>query len=221
MLTAELIRSSAHLKTFVRDTAPLHIVFDAQPLPVSRSDTPADSVMATRPDVRAARGRLEAATAGIPVERALVLREINATLGIKRSAGNSSLLAGVSLPFPLLSQNRGEIARASAERDIAAFELDATQVGARAELRAAQEATRILTQQANALASGFLVRAEEARRITMGAYREGALPLLNVIDAARAWGEARRTYYQMLFAQHESVLELFVAQGGDLANWQR
>jgi len=39
-----------------------------------------------------------------------------------------------------------------------------------------------------------------------------------VIDAARAWGEARVAFYQILYAQHESVVELLVAEGVDIAS---
>jgi hypothetical protein len=38
-----------------------------------------------------------------------------------------------------------------------------------------------------------------------------------VIDAARAWGEAQLVYYQILYAQHESVVQLLVAEGVDIA----
>jgi hypothetical protein len=37
-----------------------------------------------------------------------------------------------------------------------------------------------------------------------------------VIDASRAWGEARVAYYRTLFAQHESVILLMAAQGVDI-----
>jgi hypothetical protein len=37
-----------------------------------------------------------------------------------------------------------------------------------------------------------------------------------VIDAARAWSEARMTYYRTIVAQHQSILSLLVAQGRDL-----
>ena len=62
----------------------------------------------------------------------------------------------------------------------------------------------------------YLQRADEARRITLGAYQEGAVPLLQVLDAARAWGEARLSYYRTLYAQHDSVLLVLLAKGQDL-----
>lgn len=178
-----------------------------------------------RPDVLAARERLAAAGAGTALEQRLIVRELGATLGVKQSAGTTSMIAGVSLPLPLFDANRGELARARAERDAAAFELAAQERAARAEVVGAEEAARILTERAGTLTrrdaagrgAAYLARADEARAIALGAYREGAVSLLQVLDAARAWGEARVAYYRTLYAQHEAVLALLVARGDDLA----
>lgn len=229
------------------------VAFDAVPLalpgaptiPValtaSRPDTPAaagvpwrplddtarsalvDRALAGRPEVRAARERFAAAGAGVSAERSMLLRQLGATVGTKQSAGSTSLVAGVSVPVPLFDQNRGEVARATAEREAAAFELAAQERAVRAEVSGAYEAARLLTARATALASGppsqgYLARADEARRIALGAYQEGAVPLLQVIDAARAWAEARIAFYRTLFAQHESVLALLAAEGADVAS---
>jgi cobalt-zinc-cadmium efflux system outer membrane protein len=175
--------------------------------------------LTSRPEMRAARERVAGAGAGIATEHAMLVRQLGLTLGTKQSGGTTSLVAGLSLPFPILDQNRGEIARATAERDAAQFELAAQERTVRAEVSGAYYAARILTDRAKALAqrsNGYLARADEARRIALGAYREGAVPLIQVLDAARAWGDARVAYYRILYAQHESVLELLVAQGDDL-----
>jgi outer membrane protein, heavy metal efflux system len=175
--------------------------------------------LGARPEVRAARERLAAARAGVASERTMIVRQLGATVGTMQSGGATSLVAGVSLPFPLFDQNRGEIARAAAEREAAAFELVAQERAVRADVAGAYEAARLLTERAEALSQrshGYLARADEARRIALGAYREGAVPLIQVIDAARAWGEARLAYYHTVYAQHESVLEFIVAQGGDV-----
>jgi outer membrane protein TolC len=119
----------------------------------------------------------------------------------------------------LYDQNRGEVGRAIAERDAAALELTASTRLAASQVNGAAEAARILTARAAAMASsadtGFLARAEQVRGITFGAYREGAVPLIQVLDAARAWNEARVTFHDLLFAQHQSILELAVASGID------
>jgi len=62
----------------------------------------------------------------------------------------------------------------------------------------------------------YLQRANRARTIALGAFREGAVPLLQVLDAARAWSDARVTYFRTLFAQHEAVIALLVARGDEL-----
>jgi cobalt-zinc-cadmium efflux system outer membrane protein len=180
-------------------------------------------------ELQAARARLSAAGAGVGVAQSLFIRDLSAMAGLKRSAGATTLLAGLSVPLPLVDQNRGEVARARAEQSVATFELAATERHVQAELSAAVESSHLLTLGVQELRgpgdSGsagtggrvrYLARADEARRIALGAYQEGAVPLLAVLDAARTWGEARTTYYRTLYAQHESVIALLAAHGRDL-----
>jgi cobalt-zinc-cadmium efflux system outer membrane protein len=232
MQEADLFRSRALLATFLGDTDPnepaitpaVHVVVDDAPLIMPAIAAPTTLLAApSQPRVQAARERVVSASAGITSERSMLLRQLGATVGTKGSDGTTSLIAGVSLPFPLFDQNRGEVARATAERDAAAFELAAMERDARAELSGALGAARLLTDRASTLSARgadgrptYLARADEARRIALGAYREGAVPLLSVIDASRAWGEARIAYYRTLFAQHESVILLLAAQGVDI-----
>ena len=219
MQDADLAQARAALGAFVSNSRvtlslPTVAMSDA-PLPVSSPTT-----IGVRPEVRAARERVAASSAAVSAERSMIVRQLGATIGTMQSGGTTSMIAGVSLPLPLFDQNRGEIQRASAERDVAAYELAARERSASADLLGAREAARILTERATTLArrdsASFLARAEEARRIALGAYREGAVPLFQVIDAARAWADARLTYYKTMVAQHQSVLALLVAEGADL-----
>jgi len=224
MQEADLARARADLTVFLNeqpDAAFLVAAFDA---PLALPDvSPTNRTGSTRPDIRAARERVAAAGSEVTTERTSFIRQLGLTVGTKRSAGTTSLMAGVSLPFPLFDQNRGAIARAAAEREAAGFELAAQERIGRAEIVGTSQAARLLTERAGVLAGasrgqGYLARADEARRIALGAYREGAVPLIQVIDAARAWGEARLAYYQILYTQHESVVELLVAEGVDIAS---
>ena len=229
MQEADLVRARASLAAFLGDPRSgvlpaIHSIRVAiEDAPLAMPVASAGLTLASRPRVRAARERETAAVARVATERSMLVRQLGATIGTTASAGSMSLVAGVSLPFPLFDQNRGEIARATGERDAATFELAAAERTARAELTGAYEAARLLTERTTALTArgaggspAYLARADEARRIALGAYREGAVPLLSVIDAARAWNEARLAYYRTLFAQHESVLALLAAQGVDL-----
>lgn len=246
---AALARARAELATFLADTSlptyEMIVAIDDAPLSMPRfasatSRDPAASVattgtvmegvragvmradLARRPDVRAARERLTAAGFSVSSERSMIVREVGATFGTKRSAGTTSMMGGLSIPFPIFDPNRGAIVRSAAERDAAALELAARERTARAELAGAYEAARLLTDRAALLAGTtdgrppFLVRADEARRIALGAYREGAVSLLQVIDAARAWNDAQLAFYRTLYAQHESIALLIVAHGDDL-----
>jgi cobalt-zinc-cadmium efflux system outer membrane protein len=178
--------------------------------------------VAPLPRLEALRARLRAMDAAVSAERSTVIPQFGLMVGAKESAGRTSLVGGISLPLPLLNRNGGGIARAKGERDAAAFELAQEERAAGAALEAASQSSRLLSAEAMTLTaknpaggSAYLDRAEELRRIALGAYREGAVPLITVVDAARAWGDARSTYYKLLFAQHEAVLAHFVARGID------
>ena len=227
MQEAELARSRADLEAFLGDlvdastTTLVALDEDALPMPVPTS---ARDVMGP-PAVQAARGRASAASAGVSAERSMFLRQLGATVGTKQTEGTSSLVAGVSLPVPLFDQNRGQRERATAERDAAQLELVAEERAAGAALLGARRAAELLTARAMSLgardSSGrvtYLARADESRRIALGAYREGAIPLFQVIDAIRASAEARVAYYQLVYAQQEGILALLVAQGTPLTS---
>lgn len=222
----ELTRARAALASFLGDprhaTALPNVLVTEHPLPLAtiNRQSSVSLMIDQRPDVRGARSRLDASRAAITGEQSLILRQLGATLGTKQTAGTTSMIAGLSLPIPLFDLNRGQLVRANAERDAATLEVVAQERAAAADILGAQEVALLLTDRAAILTSGgtqgFLARADEARRIALGAYREGAVPLLQVLDAARAWGEARLTFYRTLFAQHGSVLALLSAQGIDL-----
>lgn len=230
MQEADLAQARAALTSFFGDprtpTSELSVAIDDTPLPlpataaVTAGATTTTSALDRRADVRAARERVGVATAGVAVERSMVFRQLGATIGTMQMAGTTSMIAGISLPVPLFDPNRGEIQRANAERDATLFDLVAQERTANADIRGARDAAILLTARAVPLArrdsSSFLSRAEESRRIALGAYREGAVPLFQVIDAARAWADARLTYYRTIFAQQQSIVSLIVAEGFDL-----
>jgi len=224
MQEADLARARADLSVFLGEPTAASFLVAALDAPLTLPDvSPTSRAGTTRPDIRAARERVAAAGAGVITERTNLIRQLGLTVGTKRTSGTTSLIAGVSIPFPLFDQNRGAIARAAAEREAATFDLAAQERIGRAEIVGASEAARLLTERAGLLAGaargqGYLARADEARRIALGAYREGAVPLIQVIDAARAWGEAQLVYHQILYAQHESVVQLLVAEGQDVAS---
>jgi len=225
---AELAAARASLRAFVGDrpltagSRPFRVDVPLTPLAFAESAAGGGLSLDAVPEVVAARERSHAAAATVSVERLMLVPDVGAMVGVKRSAGSSSLLAGVSLPFPLLTWNRGGVARARGEQDAADATLAAERRAAGARLEEARAAALALTERAQRLVGpgpggpSVLARAEELRRISLGAYREGAVPLFGVIDAVRASGEARIAFFEALLAQHESVLRLEALRGADL-----
>jgi cobalt-zinc-cadmium efflux system outer membrane protein len=244
LLRAELERDRSLADLTIQQTMSIEAQAELATLWGGAADQPRDAMQVWTPEtplplpsdahgphaeLEAAKARVAAAGAGIGVAHSLFVRDLSAMAGLKRSAGATTLLAGVSLPLPLVDQNRGDIARAKAERSVATFELSAMERHVEAARAAATESSRLLAERVDAMRGPqdsvpagpgtpvrYLARADEARRITYGAFQEGAAPLLSVLDAARAWGEARTTYYRILYAQHESVIALLAAEGRDL-----
>lgn len=168
---------------------------------------------AAHPDLVASRARAASASAEVGYQQALTIRQVGATMGTKRSAGLTSMIAGVSLPIPLFDRNRGEILRAVGERTAAEQELAWAERQVAAEVQAAYEAARLLTDQATRLRGSFLNRAAESLRLAVAAYQEGAVTLLQVFDASRTLADARLSYYQTVFEQRQRLLELQMAVG--------
>jgi cobalt-zinc-cadmium efflux system outer membrane protein len=128
--------------------------------------------------------------------------------GVKGTAGTHSMMSGVSLSLPLFDQNRGEIQRAEAQKRGATFDRQAAEREVVADVTATVAAVETLSSQLARMQDGLIRRAEEARRVAEGAYREGATPLTQVLDAARALAEARQLYHRALFSREQAVIEL-------------
>lgn len=211
----EAARANAALTAYVAVDSIIATVADTSarvaPLP------PLEQVMAAarrlRPDLVAARARSEAAQAARSLEQASIIREASGMVGSKSMGGVHSFIAGVTIPIPFFDPNRGEIRRAAAVSRAVAQESVWMESQAIADVASAWETARILAEQIVRLQQGFLRRAEDARRITVAAYREGAVPLVQVLDASRALADVRDLYYRTLFAQRLSILELNAAIG--------
>ena len=181
-------------------------------------DTLTINALATRPDVLAARARARAAASDVSLQRALTVRQLGATFGSKSTGGTSSMIAGLSVPLPLFDRNLGEVQRAQGELTAMEQELRWAERRAFAEVLGAYDAAEILTTRVDALQRDFLARAEASRRVALAAYREGAVSLLQVLDATRTLADARLIYLRARYAQQDAVLALYVAAGFDPAD---
>ena len=173
----ELTRAETDLASMVGlDSVTAEISRDSQPSQVDLPPLARLIALArqNRPDLRSAEASIQAANAGVSLERASIVRDVGATAGIMTMEGSRTLMAGISMPLPFLDQNRGEIQRATAERRAADFDRLLVERRVTAEVTSAYAATRSLGAQVARISADLLRRAEEGRRIAEGAYREGA-----------------------------------------------
>lgn len=221
----ELIHARARLSPFLggdvgaSDTIRVTVddlpaaVAGAAATPVLSLDVLLTTARVARPDLAAARARVVAAEADANYQRALTIRAVGATFGSKRTAGVTSMIAGLTLPLPLFDRNRGAVQQTTALQRAAEAELALADARVAADVRAALTTARALSTQITRLQPTMLARAEESSRIALAAYQEGALSLLQVLDATRSLAEARQTWYRLLFAERESRLALRAAIG--------
>ncbi|MEP6916181.1 MAG: TolC family protein, partial [Acidobacteriota bacterium] len=223
----DLVRSWADLRPFLgAPTAAVPLIATTVPaVPRARvPDGPAviapmalDDLLAraraSRPEILAARARVAAADADTAYQRRLLVRQLGATFGFKQMNGDSTMIAGVSVPIPLFDRNRGEIQRATNETLATAKELSWTERRVAAEVQGAYDAAQQLVAQAGTQPRSMVDRAAEAHRITVAAYQEGAASLLQVLDATRTLADSRLTYYRTLLVQRQSAFDLALAAG--------
>ncbi len=221
----ELAHAWGELRPFVPNDVPadptaVSIAAEAQAPSIVAAPLPSFSELSDRarsrqPELAAARSRVEALRAEERLQRTLTLRQVGATFGNKRVAGQNTMIAGISIPLPIFDRNRGEIARAAAERIASEREFEWLDRGVTSRLRAAYDAVTMLDDQSRHLGRDLISRAEEARSISLAAYREGAATLLQVIDASRTLGDVRTAYYRAVFAAREARVALAAASGAE------
>ncbi len=166
-----------------------------------------------QPQLLAAQARVERARAQLQLEQARTRPDITATFGYKRNGVDNALYGALSVPLPLYNKNQGMIARAQAEIEVAEAEVRYVHNNVLAELAAARRAVTLQQQQVEAMRADFLLQADEARNISLAAYREGASDLLVVLDAQRTRSQAQELYFQALYDYQLAVHELERAAG--------
>lgn len=192
----------------------------SQPIPVGNGAT----LLARRPDIRAAERQLAAATARVGVATA----ELYPSISLGGSAGSSaSSLSGlgsssgfsfslgplISWSFPNIAVARARIAQAEAGADAALARFDGTWLGALEETESA------LTRYASELDRVAALRrarasSAEAARIARLRYRAGREPFQTTLDAERSLSQVEAALAQAEAQLSTNLIAVFLALGG-------
>lgn len=148
------------------------------------------------PAIRRQQKVVEQAESTIEQERASRIPNVSVIGQYHREAGDESMTAGLSVPFPIWYRRQGEIGtamgahrEAQAERDRMQQELEQTITQHFQEVRTTQAQMQVLEQ-------GLLFQAKEAFDIAQFSFRHGAASLLEVIDAQRVYRQTLLEYAQ-------------------------
>ena len=194
-------------------------------LPAARTDTDTlvSEALRRRPDLTAAERAAEAAEAALRLARAE--RWPNVTVGVQYThdefqvAGNlaNSLGANFSLPLPLVNRNQGEIERAEAEALIARREVQKLRLGIPQEVRTAVTSYTVAGERVRRFEAAFLRQSEDARRAAEVSYREGAISLLEFVEAERTFIQTQRDHLDALLDGHLSAFDVTRAAALEVA----
>lgn len=151
--------------------------------------TPVDilSIAENRPDVRAALARVQAAQASLDGAMALKKSDVTIGAGFEHYPGTSTRLIQfrASIPLQWGYGYEGEIGRAQASYIQAEDSLDKARRDAALELQGLQRAALTAQQRAQGYETEILPRARKVAEGAELAFRRGAIPLVDLLDARR------------------------------------
>ena len=174
------------------------------------------AALIARPSLQAAQHNVTLATRRLAVERARAMVDVSPFVGVRRVGENNTVLFGITIPLPVHDRNQGAIARAIAEEKTAEAELVLHRNRVLAEVEAAWHSWQTARTQAAAFERDLLRQAEESHAIALHAYREGALGLVEYLEAQRTLTNVRHEYARSLFDAHAALLALEQAVGRDV-----
>lgn len=165
---------------------------------------------ASNPDLLAAEARLRATQAGVEVERAARVPNLEVSAGARRfeESGDFGFVAGVSVELPLFTRNMDGVR--AAEADAEAVRLEATSARLKAEARIRQLYARLAALEAKILRlkETALPLTERALALVRQAHQQGKAGYLDVLEARRSLVEARLRFIETVTEYDSQRIDL-------------
>lgn len=187
----------------------------ALPLVPDESDAVARA-FAQRPELAALRHAARESSYRLTAERRGLVSDVQLVTGYKQTGGFNTGVLGVVVPLPLFSRNEGPRERAHGESLLATAEMRDAELRVRGEVVAALQWLQALKEAIAAGTSDIDARAAEVAQIAEGAYREGAISLMELVEAQRARAESRAAALRWTIDLRLATLELNRALGAPL-----
>ena len=171
----------------------------AEPLPASMPPSMSEqsafrTALEQRPELRRWRSEVGAQKASLRAARQEAWPDPSVTAGYKRqSNGFDGAFLGVGIPLPLFDRNRGAAEAESARLQAAQTQQGLARREIRNEVRRAHAAYASARGQAQLLGNELLRGTGDLLRIAQTSYGEGEMSLVELLDAADAYRDARLT----------------------------
>lgn len=182
------------------------VVADDWPRPASEPAVDVDAAIERRPDVVAARARLDAAGRQVELARAQRTRDVTVGVQLERDEfSTNSVGLGVRIPIFTGNDFSGDIAAANATQTSAGIALEQVRASAAAELDRLRVRVDVSADAARRYHDEIVPRTEKATAGVRFAYDNGAASLLDLIDALRSQRAVRRAA-EDAYASHAVAL---------------
>lgn len=179
----------------------------------------AEKALERRPDLQAARVRIDQAGKILTLANRLAIPDVTVGAFYQRDPGNFFTESGgvsVSVPLPLFYRQEGEISKARVGLSSAELALKQTEQGVRAEVMKALAAWQSADAISQRFETSVVKRIEMLRKAQEIAYQKGAVGLLDLIDAERNYKAMMLDYYTALANRSNAWADLLMAYGEEV-----
>lgn len=168
-----------------------------------------------RPSVAAARNAVEAAAAEADAVRLERIPDLELTGGYKTQSDDfAGAVLGVSLRLPLFDRKGAAVQAAEADRSVADARLGLRERQARNDVLRALDRYRSVRDRRRTTAEELLAPSSELLEIVRTAYGEGEMELVELLDGADAYLDARLAALELRSELWLAYFELVRAMGG-------
>jgi cobalt-zinc-cadmium efflux system outer membrane protein len=181
--------------------------FEYQPLTLKIEDLQAKA-LANRPDLRAALLGITAAQSQYGLAQANGKQDVTVSTNYSHVNALSSITFSVSVPLPIFDRNQGNIAQTRVAITQAKQQQLQAQGQVLADVRDAYLGVESNGKVVQIYRSGVLDDAKQSRDISEYAFRRGATPLLNFLQAQRSYDAIELSYRQALAAYLTAIEQL-------------
>lgn len=174
---------------------------------------PVEQVLATRPDLQAAREMVQAAEADVALQKAISVPNVDLVGGYKRNNANNTGYSALQFDLPFRNRNQGEVERARAAVRYAQSSYSALELRVRAETVQSEEAYKTQQKIVNDVLPDMRGNARENLRLLTEAYRMGGVDLLRFLDAERTEFDVEVSALRAYADLQQSALRLQLSYG--------